>query len=147
VANKFLKDNFDPQNPAKYVGSYPIVYRSSWELKIMQKFDTHPDVVSWASESIKIPYIHPLTGKPTIYIPDFMVTYSDAKGNLRCEMIECKPLMEVPGMPTGSGKSSRRAQLIQIVNQAKWKAARSFCTKRRIYFRVMTEDQIFYSGK
>ena len=113
----------------------------------MEKFDTHPDVVSWASESIQLPYRNPLTGKQTVYIPDFIVTYMDSRGTMRCEMIEVKPLKEVPGMATGKGKSSRRTQLIQIINQAKWKAARAFCTKRNIYFRVMTEDQIFYSGK
>lgn len=114
----------------------------------MQNFDKHPDVVSWASETIQIPYKNPITGKQTVYIPDFVVTYRDAKGNIRCEMIEVKPLKEVPGMPSGGGnKSARKTQLVQIVNKAKWHAARSFCTKRGIYFRVMTEDQIFYSGK
>ena len=109
----------------------------------MEKFDEHPDVVNWSSESIQIPYPHPLRrGQYTVYIPDFMVTYQTAKG-LRCEMIEVKPLKEVPGMPTGKNKSSRMDRLKQIVNQAKWHAARSFCTKRGIYFRVMTENEIF----
>jgi hypothetical protein len=143
VANKFLKDKFYPLNPAKYVGSYPIVYRSSWEKKIMETFDRHPDVVSWASESIQIPYYNPVKRTQTVYIPDFIVTYSDGKGKLRAEMIEVKPLDEVPGMPTSTGKSGRAKMLAQVVNQAKWAAARSFCTKRGIYFRVMTENQIF----
>lgn len=109
----------------------------------MEKLDQHPDVVSWASESLQLPYMHPLTGRQTVYIPDFIVTYMDGKGNFRCEMIEIKPLKEVPGMPSGKGKSSRKTLLTQIVNQAKWKAARSFCTKRGIYFRVMTENQLY----
>ncbi len=113
----------------------------------MEKFDSHPDVVSWSSESISIPYVNPLTRRQTVYIPDFIVTFVDAKGNMHCEMIEVKPLKEVPGVGVGKGKSALRTKLIQAINAAKWKAARAFCTKRGIYFRVMTEDQIFKPTK
>ena len=143
MAFNTLKGEFIPLNRSKYVGKFPITYRSSWELTIMKYFDQNPDVVSWASESLQIPYPHPLRkGEYTVYIPDFIVTFRDAKGNLRCEMIEVKPLKEVPGMATGKHKSARMDQLKQIVNKAKWHAARSFCTKRNIYFRVITEETI-----
>lgn len=145
MANKFAKGEFFPKNPEKYVGGWPIIYRSSWELYLMEKFDKHPDVVSWASECFELPYRNPLTRKQTVYVPDFLVTYVDHRGNYRCEMIEVKPLDEVPGVRTGKGKSAMKKRLTQEVNSAKWKAARAFCTKRGIYFRVMTEDQIFRS--
>jgi hypothetical protein len=143
MANKFLKGEFTPTNPHKYAGGGKIIYRSSWEKHLMEKFDLHPDVVSWASEPFNLPYKNPITGKHTVYVPDFIVSYMDRNGKIRVEMIEIKPLKGVPGMPTGKGRSGLEQKLVQIINQAKWKAARSFCTKRGIFFRVMTEDQLF----
>ena len=43
----------------------------------MRFCDEHPGVTQWASEAIKIPYRNPLTGKNTIYVPDFFISYSD----------------------------------------------------------------------
>ena len=43
----------------------------------MRLCDEHPNVAKWASESIKIPYRHPFTGKYTVYVPDFFVVYVD----------------------------------------------------------------------
>ena len=137
---KFAKDEFTPKNPQKYVGKYPIIYRSSWEWSMMRTFDDHPDVVQWSSETVSIPYRNPLTGKWSMYIPDFMVLYADRDGNQHCEMIEVKPLKEVPGF---DGKVNQRTKLVQAINQAKWSAAMAFCKKRGIHFRVATEDQIF----
>ena len=71
VKTKFSHGKFTPKNPEKYIGTYPISYRSSWELVFMNKCDTHPNIKQWASESIKIPYRNPLTKKHTYYIPDF----------------------------------------------------------------------------
>ena len=147
MANKFLKDEFIPKNPHKYVGQGKIIYRSGWEKKVMETFDMHPDVISWASEPFSLPYRHPLTGRHTVYVPDFIIMYADATGRQRCEMIEVKPYKEVPGVPvTGRGKSAQKTILTQKINEAKWAAARAFCTKRGIYFRVMTENEIFLWG-
>ena len=41
--------------------------------------DENEAIQQWASESIKIPYRDPLTGKPTIYVPDFLVVFVDNK--------------------------------------------------------------------
>jgi hypothetical protein len=45
----------------------------------MRLCDEHPNVYQWASEAIKIPYRHPITGKYTIYVPDFFIVYMDKK--------------------------------------------------------------------
>ena len=69
-------------------------YRSSWEWAFMQFCDNHPGVVQWASEAVKILYKNPLTNRNTIYVPDFLVVYSDKKGNRHAEVIEVKPKKE-----------------------------------------------------
>ena len=68
------KGIFKPYNPAKYRGNPTnIVYRSSWELKLMIHLDKHPDVIWWSSEEVTIPYISPIDGRPHRYFPDFIV--------------------------------------------------------------------------
>jgi len=151
MANKFLKDEFIPVNPHKYSGSGKIIYRSGWEKKVMETFDLHPDVLSWVSEPFSLPYYNPIKpgprGRPnSVYVPDFLVLYATADGRQRCEMIEVKPYKEVPGVPLGKGRSAKKTELTQMINAAKWQAARAFCTKRGIYFRVMTENEIFQWG-
>ena len=48
------KGRFLPKNYQKYRGDYNnIIYRSSWELRVMKYFDEHPHVIWWASEGSK----------------------------------------------------------------------------------------------
>ena len=63
---KFLKGDYIPENAEKYVGAKKPYYRSSWELAFMKMCDSHPYITQWASENLKIPYRHPVTGKHTV---------------------------------------------------------------------------------
>jgi hypothetical protein len=138
------KGNYALKNPEKYIGTNTgnVTYRSSWEYSVMTFFDLHPSVIAWSSESISIPYRNPLTGKQTVYIPDFLVVYENKTGGKHAEMIEVKPAKEVPGLVRDK-KLSKRDHLAQIINAAKWQAAASFCAKRNIKFRVITEKDLF----
>ena len=69
----FAQGIFVPRNPDKYIGNHTPRYRSGWEFTFMQFCDGNKNVIKWASESIRIPYRHPLTGKVTNYIPDFFI--------------------------------------------------------------------------
>lgn len=134
---------YKPVNPEKYVGKYPIRWRSSWEFKVMQLFDNNPNIIAWASESIKIPYQNPFTGKYTVYVPDFVVTYVDAKGNQKTEIIEVKPAKE-----TFLEKAkSPKAKAAVALNTYKWAAARAFAKQHKMGFRVMTENNIYRNPK
>lgn len=135
----YYQGQYRPINPDKYVGTYPIYFRSSWELKVMEKFDTHPNVVSWASESLKIPYRNPFTDKYTVYVPDFLVTYVDAKGNRLTEIIEVKPAKET----FLNEARSQRAKAAVALNTFKWAAAQQFASKHGMRFRVLTENNIY----
>ena len=57
----------------------------------MQFCDNNPAILQWASESINVPYRNPFTGKNTIYVPDFLITYQDANGSQHAEVVEVKP--------------------------------------------------------
>lgn len=142
--SRFAQGKFECKFPEKYVGTKSPTYRSSWEFTFMKFCDEHPSVEKWASESIKIPYRNPLSGKYTIYVPDFFVAYADRNGKKRVELIEVKPANQTLKEKTGR---SRANQLHWIVNQAKWEAANAWCKQKGIFFRVITETDIYHTGK
>lgn len=138
------KSEFIPKNPSKYVGKYPIITRSSWESVACKFFDMHPNIISWASEPLQIPYLNPLTGRWTVYIPDFIVVYTDKNEKRHSEMIEIKPAKEdFRYQRKPKERLSEATKLTQIVNMAKWQAAAKFCAKNQMSFRVMTEADLF----
>ena len=51
------------------------LYRSSWELFVMQYLDRHPDINSWEYEPFRIKYIDE-KGDWHFYVPDFYVSLS-----------------------------------------------------------------------
>lgn len=131
------------RNPSKYVGTRQPVWRSTWELVVCKMLDNHPGVQTWASESIKIPYRCPVTGKATVYVPDFFVVYIDKKQRKRAELLEVKPAKYALTEKAGDNLHNKKQLLI---NYAKWEAAKKWCKQYGIIFRVVTEDQIFHKG-
>ena len=91
MAFNYTQGFFTPMNPQRYIGSNKPKYRSGWELTVMRFCDAHPAVIGWASESLRIPYVNPFTGKQTNYYPDFLITYQDKEGNKISEVVEVKP--------------------------------------------------------
>ncbi len=140
---KFAQGRFEMKNPAKYVGKKTPLARSSWEFVFMRMLDEHPGVESWASESIQIPYRDPLTGKYTIYVPDFFIVYKDKNGSKHAEVVEVKPSNQM--MLERVGKSLYNQEQY-IKNMAKWEAATAWCKQQRVKFRVINEDDIFHQG-
>ena len=140
---KFHKGQYTVLNASKYSGSGTPVFRSSWEQTFMQFCDTNPNVMAWASEPVRISYQHPLTGKVTSYVPDFVIVYRDAKGNKNAELIEIKPANQ------SNPKFARgRAQQAQVaINYAKWDAATHWAKKRGMKFRVLNECDIYANTK
>ncbi len=133
----YSKGEFKFANPQKYIGTLPCIWRSSWEFSMMKCFDTHPNVLHWASESLTVPYLNPCTQRWSMYVPDFFVIYMDKDGKKHAEVIEIKPHKEA------FGPKSRRDRLVQAINLAKWSAVMGYCKKRGFTFRVMTENDLF----
>lgn len=140
---RFAQGRFEMKNPAKYVGKKTPLARSSWEFVFMRMLDEHPGVQNWASESIQIPYRDPLTGKNTIYVPDFFVVYVDKNGAKHAEVVEVKPANQT--FREAVGKSVARQQEY-VKNMAKWEAATAWCKQQGIKFRVVNEGDIFHQG-
>jgi len=143
MTRSYVQGAYKPINPEKYVGTYPIIFRSSWEQKVMIMFDTNPNIMSWASESLKIPYQNPFTGKYTVYIPDFVVTYTDAGGKTKAEIIEVKPAKET----FVEQAKSQQNKMAVALNHFKWAAASAFAKSHGMTFRVMNEGNIFNNPK
>jgi hypothetical protein len=118
-------------------------YRSSWEFTFMSFCDNNPAVLNWVSEGVKIPYFNPVSGKQTIYVPDFLVVYVDANQRQHTELVEIKPSKEA----TMESARSYRDKLMVAMNMAKWAAADSWCRANNMRFRVVTEFDIFKNQK
>jgi len=136
---------FTPKNPQKYVGDYTnIIYRSSWEARVMTWLDKEPSIVSWASEELIVPYISPVDGKKHRYFPDFLVKVRNKDGQLKTMLIEIKPKKQA--MEPVKRKRVTKQYIQEVVtygiNQAKWKAATEYCLDRGWAFKVITEDDL-----
>lgn len=139
------KGYFRPKNPSKYKGDPTnIIYRSSWEVKLMSYLDAHPDVVQWASEELVIPYRSPLDNQIHRYFPDFWVKKRSSDGTIETLVIEVKPLKQTKE-PTPSTKRTKqyiREVATWAINQAKWNAAKMYCEDRNWKFMTMTERDL-----
>jgi len=141
---RYAKGRYQPVNPEKYLGNTLPTYRSGWELSFMKFCDNHSSVTQWSSEPIRLPYIHPLSGKRTTYVPDFLIQYQDREGNVKTELIEVKPANQAIQERVGR---SKRNQAHLIINQAKWAVARQYCKQQGMTFRVVTENEMFHTGR
>lgn len=139
MANNYTQGFFTPLNPDKYIGSNSPKYRSGWELTVMRFCDTHPAVIGWASESLRIPYRNPFTGRNTTYYPDFLITYQDKNGNKISEVIEVKPR----GQALLEMAKTQQEKAAVVLNMAKWEACKAWCQKHGLKFRILTEEDIY----
>ena len=139
---KYAQGIFEVQNPDKYMGNQKPRYRSGWEFTFMQFCDNNRNIIKWASESIRIPYRHPFTGKITTYVPDFFVMYENKYGQKHVEIVEIKPKKQ----SLVESKANANARAVVAVNHAKWAAANAYCKGQGMVFRVITEDDLFRNG-
>jgi hypothetical protein len=142
--NKFKQGIFTPRNKEKYKGTFPIYYRSSYELKFQRWADANPSVLTWGSESIVIPYQNPLTGRVSRYFTDFNITMRDKNGELKRFIIEVKPHSQTlpPVQKTRNTKSLMRQQAEYVKNKAKWQAAQAYCEAKNSCFVILTEKHL-----
>ena len=136
---------YKPKNPRKYRGNPShIVYRSLWERKYMVFCDNTPYILEWGSEEVIIPYRSPIDKKVHRYYPDFYIKVRGKGGKISKYIVEIKPEKQTK-VPTKS-KKTKKQYLYEAntyaKNQAKWKAAKSFCKKRQAEFLIFTEKDL-----
>jgi hypothetical protein len=143
----YYQGKFKPRNPKKYRGdASDIIYRSSWELKLMSRLDENPNVLWWSSETTVIPYRSPVDNRIHRYFIDFTMCVQQPDGKQKHMLIEVKPKAQTipPQIQEGKVKSKKyiREVLTWGVNQAKWKAATEFAKDRGFEFKIFTEREL-----
>jgi hypothetical protein len=154
-----MKGRYKPKNPRKYRGDPTnIIYRSQYELTYMRWCDSDPSVIEWSSEEIKIPYRSILDEayekKNRLpykrwhrYFVDFYVKVRSRDGTEKRYLVEVKPKHETkPPVTKGTNKSSKtilRQKMTWAVNSAKWEAARAWCSRRGMEFKIITEKELY----
>lgn len=140
--SKWANGLYTLTNPTKYVGKNQPRYRSGWEHSFFRFCDNNDHVLQWASESIAIPYVNPVTGKKSMYIPDVFIMYRNKDNQVKAELIEIKPKKQ----SIIESKMSAKERAVVAINHAKWDAATRWCRRAGIAFRVITEEQMFKNG-
>jgi len=144
-------------NKEKYIGSTSPIFRSSWELRLMNWLDQNQKVLRWCSECIKIPYINTMDGKQHIYYPDAYIELIDKSGKLKKFIAEIKPAEQgpvrtktgvyVPQPPKNKNKKAMARYLREVntyqKNTCKWQAAKGFCNRNGLEFVVLTKEDLF----
>lgn len=143
---KFYKGKFRPKNPKKYKGDPTgIIYRSSWEARLMRYLDENINVLEWGSEEIVIPYVSPVDNRTHRYFPDFFVKIKKQDGTTQTVILEVKPAAQTKEPEPQSRRTKKYITEVVAwgVNQAKWKAATEYCADRKWEFKLITENDIF----
>lgn len=137
-----MKGKFSPSNPHKYKGDVSnIIYRSSWELKLLMYLDKHPSILEYSSEEIVIPYRSPIDNKMHRYFVDFFVKKQNPDGSIENCLIEVKPDAQTKPPKVKNKPTKRYITEVQTwgVNSSKWDAAREYCKDRNWRFYIFTE--------
>ena len=138
------RGRFYPKHPLKYKGDpNKIIYRSSWEVRVMKYLDENDGVVWWASEEMNVKYISPVDGRVHRYFPDFVVKVRRKDNSSTIFMLEVKPEAQTKlRQPKRVTKQYINEAATYAINQAKWKYAEEFCKDHGWVFRVVTEKDL-----
>jgi hypothetical protein len=145
MAMKFMNGRYTPKNPSKYKGNVNnVVYRSSWELKLMNYLDSNIYVTKWSSETVIVPYRSPKDDAIHRYFIDFYAEITSEDNTVRKILIEVKPKAQTmpPKEPKKKTKSFVQSCITYAVNQAKWESAKKFAEINNMEFVIMTEVEL-----
>lgn len=139
------KGKFTPKNPNKYKGNVQnIIWRSTWELRLLKWLDENSSVIEYASEEIIVPYTSPVDGKIHRYYIDFYVKVKTRTNEIKVYLIEVKPYIQtLPPKKKRNTKKYLQEINTYAVNLAKWEAAKKFAKNNNVEFLVLTEKTLF----
>lgn len=144
----FNQGYFKPNNPEKYIGNAPIIYRSSWEFKFMKWCDINDKVIFWSSEPVEIKYWSRQGNKERKYYPDFYFKILKQDGTNEEFLVEIKPKEQIqkPKPPKKNSKKALESYKFlaeqYVKNMDKYNAAKEYAIGRGWRFIVLTEDTI-----
>ena len=107
--------------------------------------DNNPNIITWGSESVIIPYQSPLDGRLHRYFVDLVAALKQKDGTIKKLLIEVKP--EKQTMQPQPSKNKKPKTMIYeqtqwVVNQAKWQAAGGWCSTHGYQFVILTERHL-----
>jgi len=132
------------KNMSKYSGDPDkVTYRSSWEKACFIWCDNNPNIKSWSSEEVVVPYKWDIDKKMHRYFVDLKIVFNDNKTLL----IEIKPNKETtpPKRPDKSKRYINEA-MTYVKNMNKWDAANSYAKDRGWDFQIWTEETLHSMG-
>lgn len=148
MAVKYKQGRYKPIFPKKYRGNLTnIVFRSSWEYRVMKYLDQSEKIMAWNSEEVVIPYRDPWTDRPRRYFIDFWIAVKSS-GGVKEYLVEVKPYKQtIPPIPPKINnvkalKRYDREKNVYIRNQTKWKAAMRACEAMGHSFIILTEREL-----
>jgi hypothetical protein len=132
-------------NPSKYTGEIPIIYRSSWEKKMMIFCDTNENVIKWSSEPLAINYYNVLDSKFHKYYPDYYIRIKKGDEIINY-LVEVKPKSQLT-KPQPPKKNTRKALesyewavKTYVTNVCKIDALKKFASQNNYKVMLITED-------
>ncbi len=145
------------QNSEKYIGSFPIFYRSSWEFAFCRFCDLNERVKKWSAEGLEIPYqISNDIGQIEThrYYPDFYLEMTSPISNERYDrfLIEIKPKRETEFPEAPKNHSLKMLENYEYAlrthkkNLHKWAFTKDWCERRGITFIIVTEEDLKKKG-
>lgn len=134
--SRFQQGYIDPRSCQKLfesVKNQRIIYRSSYERKLITWFENNKQIKRWGSECVRIPYLY-IDEKMHSYYPDYVVERDTGE----IIIIEVKPYNQ-----TQKPKVENTWAWEQYTkNVCKWKATKEFCDRKGWKFMVFTERTI-----
>lgn len=131
------------KNPKKYKGNKDdIIYRSTYELKMMTYLDESHNVLEWSSENVVVPYKSPIDNQVRKYYIDFYAKIINEKNEIESYLFEVKPKKFT--QPPKERKSNAYIKEVKefLKNQAKWQAAELYCKENNFKFKIITEENL-----
>lgn len=145
IGTNYRQGYYEPVNRDKYVGGYPIIYRSSWEYRMCRLLDLSGNVTKWGSECMKVRYFSSIDQKYHEYFPDFYFVW-EKDGVSKRYVVEVKPkkYLTAPERPKRLTEKSlanyRYESATYIRNMEKAKACKLYCDSNGIEYKFVTED-------
>ena len=134
---------FSPRNPQKYRGNPSnIIYRSTWECRVMNWLDQNDSIIEWGSEEFSIPYKSPVDNKIHRYFPDFYVKVKQKDDTIKVMILEIKPAKQTK--PPEKRKKVTKQYINEVktwaINRSKWIHAIEYCKDRGWIFCVVISE-------
>lgn len=127
---RYKQGYFDVENPRKYIGKRPIIYRSSWEYMFMKYCENSHEIIEWGSEVTQVPYYDLHNGRHT-YNLDFTLRLKSGK----IILVEVKPSSQIPRTMLECQRDETKMR-----NFLKWKAVQEYVkTQPNTEFLIVTE--------